>query len=375
MWPTLVVRRAFAFVVDLSILVGLATACLLGALIGGLEGWDVAKNIAGTAMAVSYFGLWEGLAGGQTPGKLLVRVRSRLANGKAMTPFHAFAHAMLVLLAPFVAVMAYEFVQSLGLVRLPYLSLPVLLAGVPFVWCASLISGQGRSSLPDALIGTETVGMEATTSQPIRWSYGRLGLTLITCLVLGLPVVWLGDVVMGAASARAPFALVSNQPSGTVRVFTVDRDALSRVIPHGPMYLLREPVLAYVEPMNAELRSMLRFSASPELTAIFKQLPFSKHAVYEIRVTSRGLVSRQFQERLVAAIAASGGLDTPATLIELRLVASAQLSLAEGTLQQTVFAALVAPSADGSWVIMLADPDQNIHLEVHASAGIGSPEE
>jgi hypothetical protein len=380
MWDALglVLRRFFAFLVDLSIVGGLAFMCVLGVFMSGMRTRGSTDDFLSVAAILMYFGLWEARCAGRTPGKLLFRIRSRLRNGGEVMAFHAFARAAVVFLVPPSIPVAYSFV-SVGFgspAALPDVPAMFLVAAGALTWCVSVVTGGGRASLPDAIVGTETIRESpSVSSEPITWDRRLLLLTVACSGLLLLPFAWSSSTLATALLRRmATEFTLRNSP--TAAPVLIDRDAFARMIPNGALYLSRRPLLniAWADPWQPSFAPKLETSPEPKLAALFKQQRFQSRTVCELQVTRKGLWSGDFQRAAVLALASSVAAD-PTSLLEVHFTADVRLGPVWWGATRTMVAAFFPPTIKGmnaqdvTWVVLPSDTDDGLQVRFGLASG------
>ena len=174
---SLIARRAIAFAFDLAFLLFLlGLGCIVASIVVDDEFLNPAWSPILIGAVLSYFGVFESLRSGQTPGKRMTGIHLEMSSGQRVTPFSAFARISLILLFPLATVLFYQLLGAFPLttiwgMRLAY---PFLLVVSCAIWPVSAIIGGGRIGMQDFLLGT-VVKRAGVTDDPIpplvTWLY------------------------------------------------------------------------------------------------------------------------------------------------------------------------------------------------------------
>ncbi len=171
----LIARRTIAFVLDMAILISLMGLACIIPIAAGCEFQGLGWNPLFLAGVLCYFGIFESLYSGQTPGKMMARIRVQMSTGQRVMPYQAFARISVIVLLPLVLSLVYLVLVTCRAIALPTPVVDCFTFALPYViWPVSAIIGGGHTALHDFLTHTVVARTKATEDprQPgVSWLY------------------------------------------------------------------------------------------------------------------------------------------------------------------------------------------------------------
>lgn len=359
----LVLRRSVAFLLDVALLSCILLLLLIIVVFGGVH-WDVFGDLCLWGAVLCYFGIWESLGGGQTPGKRRMRIRVCSTDGSGPSLYQAFGRVVILACAPFLVDVIKSALVSGHIIDLDReaLIISMVSAFVLALLPASVFSSGGLAGIHDLAMGAKVVAVKAPMSVQDLAMKRYIGLTVFSAVLISLLVTLPERVIfspMRKTAEAGGMELVNLMTQNSI-----DADSLWHSAENSGEFI-EGPALSSIDAWDVKTRNGIRFSNSPltlppMLGQVMGQLKGC--VTYEIGVTESGFLSGDFQRNFATHIVST--LPRPDLAYRFFFRLRRRVPFLGISFQRNLVAFLL-PASEGGFYLFLAEPDGSFVAEVN----------